>query len=115
MVLFLKRDENVRVRSADWSRVSVREIKSAVRNADIVDNCDQLGLGNLLADRLIDLVTQLRRLLDAQAGACANMQLELPTIDRGKEILTEPRIKNADRQETKAEEANEENGTPLNA
>ena len=46
--------------------------------------------GNVLTNGCINVIAQRGRLLDARAGARAHMNLELPGIDRRKEVLPQP-------------------------
>src|SRR5208283_1344322 len=62
---------------------------TGVRQADIVQNRDQLVFGYLLVQILLDLVTQARCLLDPQPGARPYVQPHQTGVDGGKEVLAE--------------------------
>ena len=60
--------------------------------------------GTIVAQDLVDLIADDRRLLDARAGRCADVQLELAAVDRREEVLPDPR------QQHERDDAEEEKG-----
>ena len=89
MVLLIQAHQNLRVAGPDHAGVAVREIDAGIRQADVVENRDQLVFRDLRPQILFDFVAQPRRLLHAQPGAAANVKPHLAGIDAGKEILSQ--------------------------
>ena len=60
------------------------------------------ALRDLTADSILDLVAEPRRLFDSRAGVRTHVQLELAAVDRGKEVLSQPRIEQSKRAKPEA-------------
>src|SRR5262249_20683042 len=71
---------------ADGRTVGESQVVRALRYADVVDNEVSLPLGNDLPDLVLDRLKNGFGRFDAGAGGCANMQLDLPSVDGRKEI-----------------------------
>ena len=84
-VVLAKRDEHLRVLTADVVGLDEREVVRG-RDADVVvDDRDLLGRHDL-ADRLLDLADDLLGLLDPRAERGAHVQPHLTGVDQGKEV-----------------------------
>ena len=84
---------NVGVGRADGRGGRVGEIQAGVRQADVIDDGDDLFGGKLLADGGVDVVAERGGLFDARAGAGADVNLELAGVHRGEEVLAQKRRK----------------------
>ncbi len=82
---------DIRIRRPDRRRGRVGQIQPRVGQPDVVDNRDHLVRRNVLANRGVDVIAQGSRLFNARSGARAHVNLELPRIHRGKEVLPQPR------------------------
>ena len=96
-MLVSQRDQDVGVSGAHRGRVRIGEIQARVRDANIVDDGSQLGWGDFLADHVLDLVAQTRRIFNAGSGLRAHMKLELAAIHRREEVLPQPRVEHRQR------------------
>src|SRR4029077_18283523 len=83
----LKRDQNFRIEIAYGFAVAIRQIDSAGRQADVVENATQLGSWDHLANDVFRLAGNPRRLLDARASLGSQMQAQLAGVDSWKEVL----------------------------
>jgi hypothetical protein len=90
-VPFVERDEDVRIAGADGAVVGIREADAGVRDADVVENAGDFLRGNQLANRHLDMVDQLRGLLDSRAAAGAHVEAKGPAVALWEEVLAEPR------------------------
>ena len=90
-VAFLQRDQDIAVLRADAAGVGIGAVDAADRQADIVDDGVELVGGNDPADAVLDMVEQRRRLLDPGADGRADVEADLPRIDRGEEIAAQHR------------------------
>ena len=79
-MLLVETDKNIGVGRADGSGRAVREIDSAVRQADVVDDAVDLLLRDLLADAGFDVVAKARSVLDTCSGAGAQVKAELTAV-----------------------------------
>ena len=86
-------NENFRIGCSDGAGIAVRQIDAAVRNADIVEKSGDLFLWNGFANGAIHLIRKARGFFDAQAGACAQVQADLPGVHFRKEIAAEHKNK----------------------
>src|SRR5260370_7921387 len=106
--LLLELDKNFRVGAPDGAGVAVGEVDAAVRQADIVEDRGEFVLRDGFTDDAVYLVGEARGLLDAQSGASAHVQANLPGIHVRKEIAAEnadeQNGQNAKCQETRGEE-----------
>src|SRR5262249_52903738 len=73
--------QDVCVLGANRSGVAVGKINSAVGQADVVYDGRDFLAGNLLADRPLYQVTDIRRFLDTHPRGSAHVQLEAATVD----------------------------------
>src|SRR5277367_4415597 len=92
MVLFGERDLDVGVSGADRRGVGVGGVESAVGQADVVDDGDDLLLRDRLPYGVVDPVADGGHVFDAGSGAGAHVNLELATIDGREEVLAEEGI-----------------------
>ena len=90
---------------AEGSGVAVRQIDSAVGQADIIEHRFQFGLRNGLADDAVHLIGQPRGFFNAQSGARAEVQANLPGVNLRKEVpaqnKNQQRGQNAKHQESR--------------
>ena len=91
MMVFGQLDLDVGVGGADGRGGRVGEIESGVWQADVINDGDDFPGGNFGADGRVDVVAERGRLLDARAGAGADVNLELAGVDRRKEVLAKIR------------------------
>src|SRR2546429_2885236 len=105
---FRQLHKNFRVGTPDGAGVAIGEVNTAVRQADIVEDGGEFVLRDDFTDDTVYLVGEARGFLDAQTGACAHVQANLPGVDLRKEIAAENADKqngqNAKCQETRGEE-----------
>src|SRR5262249_34357334 len=85
-----ERYEDIRVGGPDHTGGRVHVVDDAVRQPDVVEDAGALGIGNLLADHVLDQVGESGGLRDARAGLGAQMQDEMAAVAIRKEILAEP-------------------------
>ena len=108
MMILGKLDENIGVAGADRRGIAVGKIDAAVGQADVVDNADQFGLRNLLANVGFHAIAERGGFFDARAGGSAHVQLEFAAIHGREKVLAEQRKqregKHAGSQETDGEE-----------
>ena len=90
-VLLREVDEDIRIARTDRRRGAVGEIDAAVRQSQIVDDGGDLARLDGIAQRLLHLIAENGGLLDARAGGCPQMQLQLSGIDVREEILSQAR------------------------
>ena len=69
----------------------MREAEAAGRHADVVDQALQLGGGDFFADGFLHDVGEPRGLLNARAGAGAEVQADLSGVHIWEKILSEKR------------------------
>ncbi len=93
MVLLGQLHLDVGVGRADGRRGRVGEVQAGIRQADVIDNGDDLFGRNILADGRVDVVAEGCRLFDARAGAGADVNLELAGVNRREEVLAQKRRK----------------------
>jgi hypothetical protein len=88
----LERHQDHAVIDADRRAVGKGQIIEARGQADIVD--DQLALagGDDLTDLILDSLEDPLGLLDAGAGGCADMELDLPAVDDWKEVAADKEV-----------------------
>src|SRR6202000_1550770 len=110
MMIFRQRYLDIGIGRTDGSRVAVGSVDTAIGQADVIDNRGDFLLRNHFADRPVHLIADSSGLFDTSAGAGAHVQLELPGIDRGKEILPQEGIEHHRRPDTENEEEGEEDG-----
>ena len=91
MMAFFESDEDVGIAGPDGSRRAVGEIDTAVGQADVVDDALHFLRRNHLADQGLHVIAQSGCLLDAQPGPRTQVQLDLPRIHHGEEVLAESR------------------------
>ena len=88
---FLQRHQDDAVIDADGGAVGERQIIGPRRQSDIVHDQIALALGNDFADLVFHLLKNLLRGLDPRSGRRADMKLNLPAIDRRKEVAADER------------------------
>src|SRR6185437_5744298 len=81
---------DVGVRGTHGAVVGVGGIRAAVGQANVIQYGFELVRRNSFADRIFDQVAKLGRVFDASAGARADMQPHLSTIDVREKILAQP-------------------------
>ena len=91
VALRIEGDENLPVGRRDDRRVAERQVHSAPRDTDVVDDHLDLVGRDGLADHRFDLGVARFRLLDAGSGGRADVQAELSGVDRGEEVHTQQR------------------------
>ena len=96
--------ENLGVGCADGARIAVGHVDAAVRQTDIVENGDQIPLGNDFLDGGFHLVRQPRGLFDPQPGTGAHVQANLARV-HARKIITADHKSEPSGQNTKAEKA----------
>ena len=85
-VALLEGHQDHAVVRANGRTVGERQVIGTLGYADVVDDEFSLPLGNDLANLVLDRLENGFGRLDAGAGGCANVELDLPTVDGGKEI-----------------------------
>ena len=90
-VVARERHEDVAVLRADRAAVAVREVDPAVRQPHVVDDARDRARRHDAAHRLLDVVEQRGRFLDARADRCAHVDRDFARVDRREEIAAEPR------------------------
>src|SRR5256885_15211656 len=110
MVLGIQRDQNLGIACADGAARTVRLIDSRVRQSNVVQNCLQVPIRNLLAQRILNLIAQPRCLLHSQARTSTHMQTQQPCIDLRKEILSK-KAKHSEGEDAEREKTNCEYST----
>ncbi len=85
----LEGDEDVGVGGAGGAGVVVGGIDAAVGQADVVDDVAELMGGDDLAEHALDEVDVAGGLLDAGAGAHADVEVEAAGVDGGEEVFAE--------------------------
>ncbi len=108
MVLDGQGHKNVGIRCADRGRIAVREIDAAIRQAYVVNDVVDFACRNLLSNRLLDLITQIRRFFNAHSGRSTQVKFERAAVNTGKEVPAQPRNQNCQRTETTCKERNQE-------
>ena len=106
---------NIGVGWADGRRGRVGEIQAGVRHADVIEDGDQFAGRNLLADGGVDPVAERGCFLDAHAGGRTQVNLELPGVHRGKEVLAQPWRQQANRTHGKEQEEDEKDSRVVHA
>src|ERR1039458_1614488 len=96
-VLGAERDENIRVAGANQAAVVVGEIDAGSGNADVVQHAAELLGRDFPANGGLDFIDQFGGFLDARAAPGAQVQPELPGIDRRKEVLPKLRDRKSTR------------------
>ena len=89
MMVSRKLGEDIGVSRSDRRGIAVGKIDAAVGKPDIVDEADQFGLRNLLANVGFHAIAKRGGFFDARAGGRAHVQLELAAIDAREKILPE--------------------------
>jgi hypothetical protein len=75
---------------ANGRRRAVGEVDAAVRQADVVDDRAEMRARDALADDVLHAIAEGRRLLDARARRCAQVQAELAAVHRREEVGAHP-------------------------
>src|SRR6266849_6483645 len=75
-----QRHQNLSVGCADRPPIAVREVDSAVRQANVVQHGINFRLGHLPPDLLLHQINQSSRFFDSQTCSPTNMKTELPGI-----------------------------------
>ncbi len=86
MVVGRKRNKNVGIGCADWSRIAIGKIDAAVRQADVIDDIVHFAWRNLLSNRLLDLIAKVGGFLDAHSSGRTKMKLERTAVYTRKEV-----------------------------
>src|SRR6516162_3565167 len=107
MSLGIQRHQNLGVRCANGAAGAVCVVDGAIRHSDVIQNRDQLLLGNLLAKNFLYFVAQARCLFQPEPGASADVEAEDTGVNRGEEILAE-KERQSYRPHAKAQEASDE-------
>ncbi len=87
VMIFVQRDEDVRITGADEAGGAVHVVDGAVRQADVVGDGVEFAFGNCAADGGFNFVAEFCGFLDAGSGLCAQMKNELAAVCAGEEIL----------------------------
>src|ERR1700730_9088604 len=115
MVLGGEGHQNVGVRCADRSRIAVRKIDAAVRQAYVVNHVVDFACRNLPSNRQLDLIAKVGGFLDAHSGWRTQMKLERAAVHTRKEGPAEPRTQNRERAKAAREERNQESAPVVEA
>ena len=107
-VFFRELDLDVGIGGADRRGGRVGKIQARVGQADVIDDGDDLIGGNVLADGAVDVIAKRGSLFDARTGAGPDVDLELPGIYGGEEVLPQPRRQQRHRADGKDDEDDEE-------
>ena len=78
-----------------------------IGQANVIDDGDEVAVGDGAADDRVDLIGQSGGLLNAEAGAGAHVQANLAGVNAGEEVAAEEdesRGKDAEGQEARGEE-----------
>lgn len=102
-VAFLQRDHDFAVEGADRAGIAVGQVDPARGQAEVVDDGVELVGQHYLAHHLLDLVSQARGFLDADAGLGAHVQADVAGIDIREEVAAE-RKDQPGRQQAETEE-----------
>src|SRR5580704_2425859 len=112
MMLRVERDQNLGVAGANGPIRTVGLVDTGVGQPDVVENCLQLTLGNLLAQRGFNFVTEFCGLFDAQPGTGAHMEAKLASVYLRKEVLSQEK-EQPQREQAKGQEEKHEDATML--
>src|SRR5437016_5763292 len=82
----LEGDEDHAVIGVDGRSIGECEIICPLRYPDIVDDEIAIPFGNDLPDLVLDRLEQALGRLDTSGRRCADVQLDLPSVDGGKEV-----------------------------
>ena len=82
--------ENVDVRGANRSRIAVRQIDAAIRQAYVVNDALDFACWNLPSNRLLDLVTEVGGLFNTHSGGSTQMKFESTAVYAGEEVSPQP-------------------------
>ena len=104
MVVLAQLHLDVGVGRADGRRGRVGQVQSRVGQPNVIDDRDHFAGRNILADGGVDVIAEQSRLLDSRPGAGTHVNLELPGVHRGEEILAEPGRKKTHRCQCKYRE-----------
>ena len=85
----LQRDQDDAVIDADGRAIGECQIVGTRRQADIVDDQLALALGNDLADLVLDGLEDALGRLDPGSGRRTDVELDLPAVDRRKEVAAD--------------------------
>ena len=76
LMIWVERDQNIRVRRSSCAGVVVAQINPGVRKADVVDNALELPRRDSLSDGSFYLIDKLGRLFNARSGRRAHVQVK---------------------------------------
>ena len=93
MLARFQRHQNFTVERAQGRAVAEREVKAAIRQADVIEDVRNLARWNNFADGILHLGKLLLRFLDARAARAAHMETNLPRVDLREEIGSDEGIK----------------------
>ena len=104
----------VGVRRAHRRRGGVGKVERRVRQADVVEDRNELIGRNFLADGRLDVVAESSSLLDASAGVRAHVNHELAGVNGREEVLPEER-RQSQREEGKRKKEDQEGAGVIDA
>ncbi len=91
-MVFLKRHEDIGIGAEPiWPELLYERFRSAVRQAEIIENAVEFAVRDCPADSGIDQVAETRSFFDASAGFRSNVQLELAGVGGREEVLAQHR------------------------
>ena len=89
MVLRVQAHQNFRIAGADHSRIAVGQIDARVGQSNVVQHIHDLALGQILMQKLFDLVAKASGFFHAQTRAAAQVQPNQAGINGREEILAQ--------------------------
>ena len=110
-VLRLERDQDLAVGRRHERRVAEGQVDAAGGEADVVEDGVDLVGRDRLADHVLDLGEAALGLLEARAGRGADVQAELPGVDRREEVhADQPEEAEGDRHEAREDAGDDARG-----
>ena len=107
--------QDIRILSADSSRVVVRRVDAAIRKPDVVNDVGDFSWRELPANGSLDQVTQPSGFFYTCAGWSTYVEIERATIDAREKVLPQPGHDQAQGAEACGKECDQKSATVMEA